>query len=170
MTLGGTTWQSGKRHPTLGNNVVVGAGAKVLGPIAIEDGARVGSNSVVVKEVPKERTVLGIPGRIVAQPTEETKEKTLRRTEMAKKYGFDAYAVSPDNPDPVANAIGQMMDHMHLMILSCKRFVVKFNKWVAKCARKNCLSWKLKPLVKMKSQLRKSDKNPWMSLIQVFKL
>ena len=115
VTLGGTTWQSGKRHPTLENNVVVGAGAKVLGPIVIKAGARVGSNSVVVKEVPKDRTVLGIPGRIVAQQTEESKEKTQRRTEMAKKYGFDAYAVSPDNPDPVANAIGQMMDHMHLM-------------------------------------------------------
>ncbi|MGB0893524.1 MAG: serine O-acetyltransferase [Parashewanella sp.] len=115
VTLGGTTWKSGKRHPTLGNNVVVGAGAKVLGPIFIEDGARVGSNSVVVKQVPKDRTVLGIPGRIVAQADESDKANAERRTAMAKKYGFDAYAVAPDNPDPVANAIGQLLDHMHLM-------------------------------------------------------
>ncbi|WP_028773064.1 serine O-acetyltransferase [Shewanella waksmanii] len=115
VTLGGTTWQAGKRHPTLGNNVVIGAGAQILGPITMHDGARVGSNSVVVKEVPKDTTVVGIPARVVAKPTEESKEHTKRRTEMAKKYGFDAYAVSPDNPDPVANAIGQMLDHMHLM-------------------------------------------------------
>ncbi|MGS0676930.1 serine O-acetyltransferase [Shewanella sp. 0m-4] len=115
VTLGGTTWQSGKRHPTLGNNVVIGAGAKVLGPITMNDGARVGSNSVVVKDVPADTTVVGIPGRVVASPSAQSKETSQRRTEMAKKYGFDAYAVSPDNPDPVANAIGQMLDHMHLM-------------------------------------------------------
>ena len=51
VTLGGTSWKEGKRHPTLGNDVVVGAGAKVLGPITLEDGARVGSNAVVVKDV-----------------------------------------------------------------------------------------------------------------------
>ncbi|GIU29843.1 serine O-acetyltransferase [Shewanella sp. MBTL60-007] len=115
VTLGGTTWQSGKRHPTLGNNVVIGAGAKILGPITMNDGARVGSNSVVVKDVPADTTVVGIPGRVVATPSAQSKETSQRRTEMAKKYGFDAYAVSPDNPDPVANAIGQMLDHMHLM-------------------------------------------------------
>ncbi|MCK8045954.1 MULTISPECIES: serine O-acetyltransferase [Shewanella] len=115
VTLGGTTWQAGKRHPTLGNNVVIGAGAKILGPITMHDGARVGSNSVVVKDVPADTTVVGIPGRVVATPSAQSKETSQRRTEMAKKYGFDAYAVSPDNPDPVANAIGQMLDHMHLM-------------------------------------------------------
>jgi serine O-acetyltransferase len=115
VTLGGTTWRAGKRHPTLGNNVVIGAGAKVLGPITMHDGARVGSNSVVVKDVPRDTTVVGIPGRTVATPSTQSKEKTERRSAMAKKYGFDAYAVSPDNPDPVANAIGQMLDHMHLM-------------------------------------------------------
>lgn len=115
VTLGGTTWKSGKRHPTLGNNVVVGAGAQILGPITMHDGARVGSNSVVVKDVPCDTTVVGIPGRVVTTPSSQSKETADRRHEMAKKYGFDAYAVSPDNPDPVANAIGQMLDHMHLM-------------------------------------------------------
>ncbi|NRD74623.1 serine O-acetyltransferase [Shewanella sp. VB17] len=115
VTLGGTTWQAGKRHPTLGNNVVVGAGAQILGPITMHDGARVGSNSVVVKDVPTNSTVVGIPARIVSTPNDASKEQSKRRSEMAKKYGFDAYAVSPDNPDPVASAIGQMLDHMNLM-------------------------------------------------------
>ena len=61
VTLGGTSWNAGKRHPTLGNNVVIGAGAKVLGPIMVNDGARIGSNSVVVKEVRAGATMVGIP-------------------------------------------------------------------------------------------------------------
>ncbi|GAA5214492.1 serine O-acetyltransferase [Corallincola platygyrae] len=117
VTLGGTSWNAGKRHPTLENNVVVGAGAKVLGPITVGAGARVGSNAVVVKAVNPEATVVGIPGREVvpAKCKEALKEKHAKRSELAQQYGFDAYAVSPDNPDPVANAIGQMLDHMHLM-------------------------------------------------------
>src|SRR5690606_37171957 len=63
VTLGGTTWQREKRHPTLGNNVVVGAGAKILGPVVIGDNARIGSNSVVTKDVPANATVGGVPGR-----------------------------------------------------------------------------------------------------------
>lgn len=65
VTLGGTSWNKGKRHPTLGHGVVVGAGAKILGPIAIGERVRVGANSVVVKDVPADRTVVGVPGRIV---------------------------------------------------------------------------------------------------------
>ena len=121
VTLGGTSWNPGKRHPTLANGVVVGAGAKVLGPITMHEGARVGSNAVVVKDVPAGATVVGIPGRVVQRqhPTAEaqpaTAEQRARRDQLARKYGFDAYAVSPDNPDPVAKAIGQMLDHMHLL-------------------------------------------------------
>jgi hypothetical protein len=63
VTLGGTTWNKGKRHPTLGNGVVIGAGAKVLGPIVVGDNARIGSNAVVVKDVPEGATVVGIPAR-----------------------------------------------------------------------------------------------------------
>ncbi|WP_077729017.1 serine O-acetyltransferase [Methylocaldum sp. 14B] len=69
VTLGGTSWNKGKRHPTLGDGVLVGAGAKILGPITLGDNVRVGANSVVVKDVPANRTVVGIPGRIV-QPKE----------------------------------------------------------------------------------------------------
>ena len=65
VTLGGTSWQKGKRHPTLLNNVVVGAGAKVLGPITIGSGVRIGSNAVITKDVPDDGTVVGVPGRLV---------------------------------------------------------------------------------------------------------
>ena len=68
VTLGGTSWKEGKRHPTLGNGVVVGAGAKILGPIYIGDGAKIGSNAVVVKDVPAGATAAGIPARIFGEP------------------------------------------------------------------------------------------------------
>lgn len=110
VTLGGTTWQKEKRHPTLGNDVVIGAGAKVLGPIVIGDGARVGSNSVVMKDVPAGATVVGIPGRVV-EPRDDAKSEQRRK--MAAKIGFDAYGQTADMPDPVANAVDVMLDHMH---------------------------------------------------------
>jgi serine O-acetyltransferase len=65
VTLGGTSWAKEKRHPTLGNNVVVGSGAKVLGPFKVGDNSKIGSNSVVVREVPADSTVVGVPGRVV---------------------------------------------------------------------------------------------------------
>ncbi len=112
VTLGGTTWNKGKRHPTLGNGVVVGAGAKVLGPITVGDNARVGSNAVVTKDVPPEATVVGIPGRIICKDDDnECRER--QRQAMAEKIGFDAYGITPDMPDPVARAIGALLDHMH---------------------------------------------------------
>ena len=113
VTLGGTSWNAGKRHPTLEDNVVIGAGAQVLGPITIGKGGKVGSNSVVVKDLPANATAVGIPGRIV--PDKQTKDESKQREDVAKKYGFDAYAVSHDNPDPVAKAIGRLLDHVHLM-------------------------------------------------------
>lgn len=110
VTLGGTSWQKGKRHPTLGDDVVVGAGAKVLGPITIGSGSRIGSNAVVVKDVPAKATVVGIPGRVVATVQTETE---LKRHAMAKKIGFDAYGTTKDMPDPIAHAINCMLDHLH---------------------------------------------------------
>jgi serine O-acetyltransferase len=112
VTLGGTTWQKGKRHPTLGRDVVVGAGAKVLGPIEIGDGARIGSNAVVVKAVPPGATAVGVPGRIIEPERDAT---TRRRADTAKRIGFDAYGATRDAPDPVANAINRMLDHIHHM-------------------------------------------------------
>jgi serine O-acetyltransferase len=112
VTLGGTTWSKGKRHPTLHNGVVIGAGAKVLGPIEIGAGARVGSNSVVLKPVPAGATVVGIPGHIIG-----TRSKTAKtgRDKIPDKMGFDAYGTTADMPDPVANAINRMLDHIHIL-------------------------------------------------------
>jgi len=97
VTLGGTSWNKGKRHPTLGKGVVVGAGAKILGPITVGDGARVGSNAVVVKEVPAGATVIGIPARVV-----EGRDTAGR---------FAAYAVANGMNDPVVKAIHELIDH-----------------------------------------------------------
>lgn len=113
VTLGGTSWSKGKRHPTLGNNVVIGAGAKVLGPITLSDGSRVGSNAVVVKDVPENATVVGIPGHIVSVKAKD--ESSEKREAFAKKIGFDAYGTSSGMADPVANAIDVMLDHIHAM-------------------------------------------------------
>jgi serine O-acetyltransferase len=111
-TLGGTSWEKGKRHPTLGKNVVIGAGAKVLGPFKVGDSARIGSNSVVVKEVPEGATVVGVPGRLVSGGPNEVHK------EIARKLGFDAYGTTRDMPDPEAHAINRMLDHLHL--INCK--------------------------------------------------
>jgi len=111
VTLGGTSWEKAKRHPTLGKNVVVGAGAKILGPIIIGDNARVGSNSVVVKDVPAGATVVGIPGRIVIAKDDVNSEK---RRAMAEKIGFDAYGQHHGQlPDPVTQALDRILDHLH---------------------------------------------------------
>jgi len=112
VTLGGTSWEKGKRHPTLGNDVVIGAGAKVLGPIRIGDDVRIGSNAVVLKDVPAGATVVGVPGRIVGGSKSEQEQ---RREAIAKKMGFDAYGSTQDMPDPVASAINNMLDHIHVM-------------------------------------------------------
>lgn len=93
VTLGGVAWNKGKRHPTLGPGVTVGAGAKILGPFTVGAGARVGSNSVVVKEVPPGATVVGIPARVV-----EGLEQG------AAGQAFSAYAVTTNENDPL-NAI-----------------------------------------------------------------
>jgi serine O-acetyltransferase len=77
VTLGGTGKQRGKRHPTLGSNVVVGAGAKVLGPITVGDYVKIGANSVVLQDVPDHSTVVGIPGRIVRIKDERVAEDAL---------------------------------------------------------------------------------------------
>ncbi|HXR00636.1 MAG TPA: serine O-acetyltransferase, partial [Pseudomonas sp.] len=112
VTLGGTSWNKGKRHPTLEAGVVVGAGAKVLGPFTVGAGAKVGSNAVVTKPVPAGATVVGIPGRIIVKSSDEADATEAKRKAMAEKIGFDAYGVGEDMPDPVARAIGQLLDHL----------------------------------------------------------
>jgi serine O-acetyltransferase len=127
VTLGGTSWNAGKRHPTLKDNVVVGAGAQVLGPITMHQGAKVGSNSVVVRDVPPGATVIGIPGRIVAAQNKPEPVDNGQREKIAEKYGFDAYAVATDNPDPIAHAIGVMVDHVHLIDIKVEEMCKAIN-------------------------------------------
>lgn len=99
VTLGGTSWQEGKRHPTLQNGVVVGAGAKILGPITVGENAKVGSNAVVVRDVAPHTTVVGIPARRV-------ESKTATKEEL-----FSAYAFSPDADDPVSKVMHGLINH-----------------------------------------------------------
>jgi serine O-acetyltransferase len=105
VTLGGTSWNKGKRHPTLGRGVVIGAGAKILGPILIGDNAKIGSNAVVVRDVAANATAVGIPARIVTEAEQD------RRETQAERMGFSAYAIAADMNDPVVQAIHQMLDH-----------------------------------------------------------
>ncbi len=109
VTLGGTSWNKGKRHPTLEDGVIVGAGAKILGPFTVGAGAKVGSNAVVTRAVPAGATAVGIPGKIIVKSDDAQEAK---RKAIAEKIGFDAYGVSEDMPDPVARAIGQLLDHV----------------------------------------------------------
>ena len=107
VTLGGTTWKKGKRHPTLGNEVVVGAGAKILGPITIGDGALVGSNAVVVRDAAPGATIVGIPGRAVDHD---------RHAKHEAETHFAAYgALTPDMPDPVSKAINGLLSHVSVL-------------------------------------------------------
>ncbi len=100
VTLGGTSWHKGKRHPTLGNGCVVGAGAKILGPVELGEHVKVGANSVVIGDVPANSTVVGIPAKIVRS----------RRSQSLTPHGIDL-----DHhliPDPVAGAIACLLERI----------------------------------------------------------
>lgn len=112
VTLGGTSWNAGKRHPTLEDRVIVGAGAKILGPFTVGADAKVGSNAVVTKAVPAGATVVGIPGRVVKRAPAEQHADDEKRRIMADKVGFDTYGVSQEVSDPVAHAIECLLDHL----------------------------------------------------------
>ncbi|RMH37947.1 MAG: serine O-acetyltransferase [Gammaproteobacteria bacterium] len=98
VTLGGTSWDKGKRHPTLGDRVIVGAGAKILGPITIGDDAKIGSNAVVVKDVPPGATVIGVPGRLAGNGAHG-------------EAHFEAYGLRPGVQDPLTRAVCAMGDY-----------------------------------------------------------
>lgn len=114
VTLGGTTWQKGKRHPTLEDGVVVGAGAKVLGPFVVGRNAKIGSNAVVTKAVPSEVTVVGNPARYIEKEVDKTITNAQRSQilDYAHSIGFQPYATAPDLPDPVAEAFRVLLNHM----------------------------------------------------------
>lgn len=122
VTLGGTSWNKGKRHPTLEQGVVIGAGAKILGPITIGAGAKIGSNAVVVKDVPNGATAVGIPARILDS------EISKQRDEIAEKIGFSAYAVSDNQNDPMTKAIHALLDHAAEQDLKLKEVMQQLNK------------------------------------------
>lgn len=96
VTLGGTTWKKIKRHPTIGNNVVIGSGAKVLGPVIIGDNTKIGANSVVVNEIPPNSIVVGIPGKVVF------------RVEGEKRIQMDSAFM----PDPQSRAIANLLERV----------------------------------------------------------
>ena len=110
VTLGGTTWKKGKRHPTLKDNVVIGAGAKVLGPITLGNNSKVGSNAVVVNDIPNDTTAVGIPAKII------------KSGEKLKK--FSAYAVEKNSQDPVLQSIDEILktlEHQQKEIKALKK-------------------------------------------------
>ena len=100
VTLGGVSWNKGKRHPTLRDRVVVGAGAKILGPIVIGEDARVGANSVIINPVPQGKTVVGIPGKVV--------QTSSSVEELNGGIDLNHHLIS----DPVAEAIGCLLDRI----------------------------------------------------------
>jgi serine O-acetyltransferase len=105
VTLGGTSLEKGKRHPTLEDGVIVGSGAQILGPVTVGQGARVGANAVVVKDVPAGATMVGIPARMVMKRKSEKDE-------------FRAYGVpTEDLPDPVARAFETMRNQIQALQL-----------------------------------------------------
>lgn len=104
VTLGGTSWSPGKRHPTVGDRVLVGAGAKILGPITVEAGARIGANSVVIEDVPPNSTVVGIPGRVVRSAAE-------RRTLEGGRIDLEHHEM----PDPVGDALSYLVDRVNFL-------------------------------------------------------
>ncbi len=104
VTLGGVSWEPGKRHPTLENGVLVGCGAKILGPITIGSGSRIGANSVVIEDVPPGVTVVGIPGRIV-------RDSRDRRRLAGGRIDLEHHLM----PDPVGDAIRSLLDRIEFL-------------------------------------------------------
>jgi len=105
VTLGGTTWKKIKRHPTIGDNVVIGVGAKILGPVRIGENTKIGANSVVVTDIPPNSIVVGIPGKVVY------------RVEGGKRIQMDSAFM----PGPQSKAIASLIERV-------KRLEEKFNK------------------------------------------
>lgn len=136
VTLGGVSWNNGKRHPTLEDGVIVGAGAKVLGPFTVGKGAKIGSNAVVVKPVPAGATMVGSAARMISDHHDEkgnpitTKVHDAKQQEQAaqaavdsnspkqptkssaRETAFQAYGIDPSSHDPVAEAFAKMLEHI----------------------------------------------------------
>jgi serine O-acetyltransferase len=123
VTLGGTSLvRGGKRHPTLGRGVIVGAGAKVLGGFTVADGARIGSNAVVIKEVPAGATAVGNPARILHR------EADARREHAANRMGFSAYGIGGEGDDPLIKALHGLIDHAAAQQREIERLVAALQR------------------------------------------
>lgn len=123
VTLGGTSLARGaKRHPTLGRGVIVGAGAKVLGGFTVADGARIGSNAVVIKEVPAGATAVGNPARILHR------EVDARREQAANRMGFSAYGIGGEGDDPLIKALHGLIDHAAAQQREIERLVAALQR------------------------------------------
>jgi serine O-acetyltransferase len=123
VTLGGTSLVKGaKRHPTLGRGVIVGAGAHVIGGFTVGDGARIGSNAVVVREVPPGATAVGNPARILQ------KDREVVREETANRMGFSAYGITSDKDDPLAKALHGLIDHAAAQQLQIDRLTAALER------------------------------------------
>lgn len=103
VTLGGTSWSPGKRHPSIEEGVLIGTGAKILGPIRVGAGARIGANSVVVEDVPPGCTVVGIPGKIVSEAP--------RQPRRDGRIDLDHHLIS----DPVAEGLAMLLDRIEFL-------------------------------------------------------
>ena len=118
VTLGGTSLDPGKRHPTLGNDVIVGAGAKVLGPITLGDGVRVGSNAVVVRDVAPGTVVVGIPAKAVTKKVDVEKPK------------FAAYGATGDGlSDPASKAVDGLMENLQFLTARVEELEKQIQKY-----------------------------------------
>ncbi len=135
VTLGGVSWNNGKRHPTLEDGVIVGAGAKVLGPFTVGKGAKIGSNAVVVKPVPAGATMVGSAARMISDHHDEKGNPIIKKVNDAKQQEaaakamdktsqednkdqsarettFQAYGIEQSSQDPVAEAFAKMLEHI----------------------------------------------------------
>jgi serine O-acetyltransferase len=133
VTLGGTSWNKGKRHPTLEDGVVIGAGAKILGPITIGEGAKVGSNAVVVKDVPENATAVGIPARILE---EDKKESNQEEAAAETKQTFTAYAVGHENDAFNPEVMSQSLQKLMALNAKQERKLAKLTKLLSSLSEK----------------------------------
>ena len=110
VTLGGVSWDKGKRHPTLKDGVIIGAGAKILGPIFLGNNVKIGSNSVVIKSINDNQTVIGVPARLL----KEQQQHLEKISKTASDIGFNAYGIGRGNMvDPTIQAVNAILDHLY---------------------------------------------------------
>ena len=111
VTLGGTGKEHGKRHPTIGNNVMISAGAKVLGSFTIGDNSKIGAGSVVLSEVPPGSTVVGVPGRVVKRNNASLPQETMNQTDLPDPVREDITVLQRENSE-LTNRVLEMEDEL----------------------------------------------------------